>query len=232
MSRRPLSRRACSGRRAASPCSRSRPGCRTISYARPRSQVGHDEEEGMCTPLPFVVIHLDSTRGCGIVATRHILQGELLFTERPLLSVSREFSFPLSFDATLASQRAQTMLTSGVDDAVGRLGTAERAIFDGLSCSTGETTSIGIFKTNAFETGSSGSVFPTISRINHSCCPNVLHDWHPCRGVLSLRAAHDIELGSELTIAYNAQCLPCNERRAFLQREFGFVCECELCLGG
>jgi hypothetical protein len=167
---------------------------------------------------------------------RHINKGELLFTEAPLFSVNREFSFPLGMAETTVRRRARHLLVSELADALTRAGTAQRATFDALSCSSadckrdGGRTAIGIFKTNAFETGSSGSIFALCSRINHSCRPNVRHDWDPrFGGALRLRAARNIAVGDEITIAYNAQALPREERRAVLERDFGFLCECELC---
>ena len=126
--------------------------------------------------------------------------------------------------------RAQSLLVEALEESLQRLSSSERAPFACvLSARWGRSTH-GIFRTNALETTSSGSVFALSSRLNHSCLPNVIHSWCSKTGTLTLRAAMDIPMDSELTIAYRARGLPCGERRAQLRREFGFVCECDLCM--
>jgi hypothetical protein len=175
---------------------------------------------------------ISSARGLGVRATRAFTAGELILTEEPLLSVQREFSFPLGMNEDVMQARAQSLLVEALEESLQRLSSSERATFFAFACSQhdGRRSTHGIFRTNALETNSSGSVFALSSRLNHSCLPNVIHSWCSKTGTLTLRAAMDIPMDSELTIAYRARGLPCGERRAQLQREFGFVCECDLCM--
>lgn len=237
---RPPVRRAwnfvCSGRRAASP--------RTLRPARSckRSVAGNElcvakvaaEQEPNRVTASEADVRIEmisADRGFGVRATRAFMTGELILTEEPLLSVQREFFFSISMDEDMVQQRTKSLLNESLCESLRRLSSSEHASFDALACyqPDGRRSALGIFRTNALETGSRGSVFALSARFNHSCVPNVSHRWSNATGRLVMKAARDIRMGEELTIAYRAQDLPREERRRQLRTEFGFMCECDLC---
>ncbi|KAJ7074569.1 hypothetical protein C8F01DRAFT_1075990 [Mycena amicta] len=71
-----------------------------------------------------------------------------------------------------------------------------------------------------------------ISRINHSCIPNVEVSWNPKNLAVSIHALHPIRAGAELFFAYgvgNLQFLPRAERRERLSQQYYFDCTCPAC---
>ena len=173
------------------------------------------------------------TRNCGfgVKANRLFAAGELILCEEPLLSVPREFSLPLGMDEETALLRTHSLLDECLLESLEHLTASASDKFFGLACHQADCgrSALGIFRTNAIETGARGTVFALSSRLNHSCDPNVIHRWNSASEVLELRAARDIPMDAELFIAYRAQGLPRAERRRQLWVEFGFVCECNLC---
>lgn len=176
------------------------------------------------------VHYIDASRGFGMFATRRMCEGEQIFVEVPLLTVT------LGVDAVQLDRDGKRLLADALTSTLESRSESERSRFYELSlasCHEHEPQSLGIFLTNGMNTGGAGSVFALVSRINHSCSPNVLHCWNELHGELTLHAACDIEMGTELTIAYNetagAMHAPREERREHLRKNFGFECECELC---
>lgn len=72
-------------------------------------------------------------------------------------------------------------------------------------------------------------LFLAFSRINHSCEANAV--WDTCRqpGVMSIRAARDIQPGEEITISYFWETAEAVEKRRERTRGWGFVCQCLKC---
>ena len=73
------------------------------------------------------------------------------------------------------------------------------------------------------------AVFPTISRINHSCEPNVVWSWNDQRNCEELRAVIDIPPGTEMTASYVDVLLTSTDRREELSYKYDFICQCRLC---
>ncbi|KAI0198385.1 hypothetical protein F4808DRAFT_436196 [Astrocystis sublimbata] len=75
-------------------------------------------------------------------------------------------------------------------------------------------------------------LYPEASRFNHSCDPNL--DWENStyteRWVA--RANRHIATGEELTIAYTPPHEECETRKADLQKDWGFQCDCPKCTEG
>lgn len=78
-------------------------------------------------------------------------------------------------------------------------------------------------------------VFETVSRINHSCIPNVhFSNNAELGGRETVHAARDIEAGEELLANYiggRANYQPAVQRREYLSQHYGFVCQCDACSG-
>lgn len=95
-----------------------------------------------------------------------------------------------------------------------------------------ETNAITLAITPNLERGHSAgtAVFSGISRINHSCTPNVAHTWNQVLGVETVYAVRDIAPGEELTIAYvPVVCNGRQQRQAMLSEFYGFECDCIAC---
>ena len=92
-------------------------------------------------------------------------------------------------------------------------------------------------KTNSFSIDLSDrrsylAIFPTISRLNHSCQPNCNHYWSGRQ--FKVRAIQKIAKNDEITISYMSPLQRSDfhtreSRRKILQDEFGFWCHCNLC---
>jgi hypothetical protein len=95
-------------------------------------------------------------------------------------------------------------------------------------------TVLSIFRNNAFDLGSSSkfeqAVFPSISRINHSCIPNAQGNFHEALGTFNVHATRDIKPDEELTLNYLHEHGAARESRQLrLLNGYGFVCECPAC---
>ena len=108
-------------------------------------------------------------------------------------------------------------------------------------------TSLGIYASNSFqlERGDCftpaadeedgivhAAVFKTISRLNHSCCPNCFVAWNPALGQQTVHALRAIGAHEELTIAYlggAAWDSRRDRRREELWRKYKFRCTCDQC---
>lgn len=153
-------------------------------------------------------------KGLGMIALRDFRRGELLLEEKPLM--------------TLRVWQTNNFLAH---KKVRQLPEAERAAFWDLADSTGGAKSVrGIVETN-FVTLSCdlGGLFVTISRLNHSCCPNVSPSWDDQRGVAVLNVAMDVKAGEELCINYRGVYATRDQRREELEREYHFACQCRSC---
>ena len=73
-------------------------------------------------------------------------------------------------------------------------------------------------------------LFQTVSRLNHSCRPNISIEFPSgtfcAEGIL----VREVLAGEELTISYVNENLPVEKRRKKLKDFFGFDCMCEKCL--
>ncbi|KAF9964016.1 hypothetical protein BGZ70_007033 [Mortierella alpina] len=93
-------------------------------------------------------------------------------------------------------------------------------------------TAFGIVRTNGLPLGVDAvdcAVYRTLSRVNHSCAPNVHHTWNPKTKKEYLHATRDIAGGSEILTSYLDPFLVREERMKRLWKSFQFECQCELC---
>ena len=104
----------------------------------------------------------------------------------------------------------------------------------GRECSIGigmeeVTKVILVYLCNAFE---GGLLFSSASRINHSCDPNCIYVID--ESTITVKAITNISAGEEITVSYLGLFLWAGKpvRRAKLQREKYFTCECGRCCKG
>ena len=73
------------------------------------------------------------------------------------------------------------------------------------------------------------ALYLTGGMMNHCCAPNIDCTWSDsCRATFT--ANRTIRRDEELCIAYCDPSMPVNKRRQRLLEDFGFVCQCELCV--
>ncbi|KAK3823274.1 MAG: hypothetical protein J3Q66DRAFT_279252 [Benniella sp.] len=157
-------------------------------------------------------------KGKGMFAARSITRGACILSESPLLYVGK--TSPLT--------NAQVINT---------LSEENRKVFFSLSNAFQEDPllphSTGIIRTNALPLGRvshEGAVYPTLSRINHSCVPNAMHTWNPLTMKGYINATREIPADSEIFLDYMPLPIRRPERRAVLQEGFRFTCRCEACI--
>eukprot|EP00966_Prymnesium_polylepis_P038398 890930-Prymnesium_polylepis.1 len=112
------------------------------------------------------------------------------------------------------------------------------ALHDSLALhgSDGEKSAAGVLHSNQFGGTSGGTrtsvLFELISRVNHSCAPNMELRTEPDAGHRgTLTALRDLKGGEELFIDYTPSLRDrsTEERRAALRRKHRFHCVCERC---
>ncbi|KAF9361827.1 hypothetical protein BGX34_006874 [Mortierella sp. NVP85] len=154
-------------------------------------------------------------KGKSMFAARDIKRGELIIAESPLVYIPEH-------------NEAESIR------AVEALSKKNKKYFYALHSvySEDEMSLIyGIVRTNAFPLGPDSpdsAVYRVISRINHSCVPNVKHKWNPTTGKEHVTAIKDIPEGSEILTAYQSPLKTRAERHHAL-RAFRFQCQCPLC---
>ncbi|WWC95341.1 hypothetical protein V866_002203 [Kwoniella sp. B9012] len=183
------------------------------------------------SPIPPGSLYTMTTfdgKNLGLVSTRKIEKGTLILKEVPFATI------PVAHkDEDLTHQHIFPVYTS--------LTKAQRNLFRALHRRTDENAHpdeiVNIVETNSIplqpdcvsEVRFLG-LFETISRLNHSCCPNAGWTWYEDEQMLHLYAYTTIPSGTEITVSYidDITC-PTSERQHQLQRGHGFACLCSSC---
>uniref|UniRef100_H3DFG5 Protein-lysine N-methyltransferase SMYD4 n=1 Tax=Tetraodon nigroviridis TaxID=99883 RepID=H3DFG5_TETNG len=73
------------------------------------------------------------------------------------------------------------------------------------------------------------AMFPNLSLLNHSCCPNTSLTFST--GTITVRAAKVISAGQEILHCYgpHSRRMTTSERQRLLQEQYFFLCQCEAC---
>ena len=220
----------------------------SFASAAPREQRTHP-------PMPSVDIVVEPGAGYGMRATHALPRGTVVLREKPLASM-RADDFQTSLESLwpeLQSLRAHWHKTRQWPDEIhappeviqrfaarvySTLPQRQQQRWMSLadSLSEGEaTTPGGVALTNSITDAHTGDnyLFPTISRANHSCAPNMKYTLPSHDGEEgSLLMLSDAAAGDALTISYlSADDLakPTDERRALLRTTFNFECQCARC---
>lgn len=162
-------------------------------------------------------------KGKGIIATRNIAFGEIVIMERPILIFPRlmlDINSVLGFQAHAKQSmtREDWIKFNDLANVQGNFPT-----FDGIRF----TNTFGIQLQKGKEKYS--GVFFELSRLNHSCGPNLKGTWNPHLFTFSVQAARPIFAGQELTLSYTDIFLPYAERQSALQQDYKFSCNCTYC---
>eukprot|EP01065_Artemidia_motanka_P012976 TRINITY_DN17151_c0_g1_i3.p1 TRINITY_DN17151_c0_g1~~TRINITY_DN17151_c0_g1_i3.p1 ORF type:complete len:497 (+),score=149.92 TRINITY_DN17151_c0_g1_i3:23-1492(+) len=155
-------------------------------------------------------VRRDPLRGRGVFARRAFEPGEVLWAERPFISVPD---------------------LSHVEAWLGGASAAARTEASVLA-QTGELTADvlkRLMKSHAFLHRGHKVLFPAACLMNHSCSPNVIYQSYQDQACL--RAAARIEAGAEVLHSYarREHGWSTADRRAALLAEKGFSCSCSLC---
>ena len=137
------------------------------------------------------------------------------------------FGFPIISESALFS-KAKNVRVSRTQ--------AELDDFRELSCPTNPRTSDNVFAANSFGMGKTGNkenqgIFPTASRLNHSCVPNAYFAWNWKSKTLTVHALTPIPSGQEILVNYRVlnYLKTGAERRQELSNDYHFVCNYPAC---
>lgn len=164
-------------------------------------------------------------KGKGMIATRDIALGEIVIVERPV-TIYETFIDLESLNGF--EQYVKMFMNPEIWKA-----------YNNLCNVKGDSISHfrGVCNTNAFEVdidffgkhNSYGAVFLELSRLNHSCGPNLDRLWDSHLFVFTVQAVRPIRAGQELTVGYENICEPHAFRRSELERKYKFDCACGYC---
>ena len=150
--------------------------------------------------------------GKGLFACLDILKGTRILSERPMFLM-----WPAPLDK-IEGEIAKKLKTLPMAD-------QKRFLSLHNNYPGGKMPLFGIMKTNS---AGMGAIYPTISRINHSCRPNSHNGWNTDTGYRTIPAIRDIKADEEITYAYDSAGRS-TLRRQRLQDTFDINCTCERC---
>jgi len=154
-------------------------------------------------------------KGLGLVASRDIKPGQLVLSETALITARREQSDDITVNQARQIFRQVAILT--VD---------QRKQMMSLCCVSKKSV-LNVFRNNCIYVDKIYSgLFLTLSRINHSCCPNSM----VCQGLeKEVRATKYITRGEEITISYIINNWDIKRNRVQELSYWNFKCTCEIC---
>lgn len=204
----------------------------TAAFPPPPSD---DEESSLC----YCEVRSTHDRGQALFSTRRIRPGTLIFTEEPLISISKELEESYAaIEAAFAalSRRERKTYLCLFDAKKSRMSTVV-SIYYSNCYSTESFVSSSDANTNANSSENGSCIGALSSRINHSCIPNVSFSFqapspkHP-RGQMRFYAIRAIAHGKELLSNYDKSIFETAARRQqkYLLH-YGFRCACEACVG-
>jgi hypothetical protein len=159
-------------------------------------------------------------KGLGLIATQDITPGTLILSEKPLLTTEGVTTIDLEVAEAQLRQKFSSLSPH-----------AQKAFMALHNNHPDDKPLSGIVRSNGYPMGpgaEAGGVYETISRINHSCSPNVVQAWNPLAEKETVYAVREIPAGTEICTAYHFGG-PSSERQKILKMFFGFECTCFLC---
>lgn len=205
----------------------------------------------------YYEVRQTAAKGLGVFAKQVIPRGTRIFSERPLLAITRNgnaselFVAPLSLTDRQQLLQLSTHLTKELSMVRWSLvlwyslQQAAAALVARTNSITAILTSLSrtslqqrkqlldVFRNNSFElTGKllHQAVFRGISRINHSCVPNTQGNYNEALGRFNVHATRDISVDEELTLNYLSEHGALHaSRQEKLLSGYGFQCACPAC---
>lgn len=189
---------------------------------------------------PHCEVRTTPDRGQALFATRRIKPGTLIFTEEPLVALSKELEE--SYDAIEAAfsalgRRDKKTYLSLFDAQKSRMSSVVSIYYS--NCYSTESFFVSTLQdaSNGTDSAVNGSCIGALSsRINHSCVPNVSFSFQPPspahpRGQMRFYAIRAVARGKELLSNYDKGIFETAARRQQkYMLHYGFRCNCEACV--
>ncbi|GIQ79800.1 hypothetical protein KIPB_000499 [Kipferlia bialata] len=215
-------------------CPSSHPGAMALGVGSLPAESPDLSAAGRVVPpcySPMSVVPIEG-KGMGVVATRHIIRGELILDEAPLLSLTQ-------LDANLIGGSGAS-IGSLLLDKLQRISPAQRAAFWQLRETSDSDVGSAARASSIFMCNSTTGaddrmhVYLFGCRFRHNCVPNVLGlDTLSKKNHMRYRAMRDIEEGEEMTVAYVIDdhnfTMGKEELDTLLEQRRVSSCDCELC---
>jgi hypothetical protein len=208
-----------------------------------QSSFGFEELQISVDILDLVEIRVSERGGMGLFSKKRFVQGQRLFAEFPFLSIVGVTELKGNPHNEWDSERgplcSDCEASVKIIDAVNSLSAEDKELFWTFSQTLGygsETTAYGIWHTNYIDVTPPkgkeiGCMYRYISRINHSCQPNVYWSYMEQEHTLAIVATRDLDPGEELLVDYcgHDDSWQGTERRDHLSLFYGFDCRCAIC---
>ncbi|KJA18994.1 hypothetical protein HYPSUDRAFT_94183, partial [Hypholoma sublateritium FD-334 SS-4] len=157
----------------------------------------------------------------GAFASRQLKRGDLILSEKPILSLDSEVTGRVDIETMNLSPRIRELFIS--------LHNSHSA----CSCYPNSLLQ-GIFHTNSIPTGDKTTgIFLDASRFNHACSPNAKLSFNAKTGELRIYTLCPISAGEEIFISYisgrQLYGMPQKYRQKYLGTRYHFACACYVC---
>lgn len=169
--------------------------------------------------------------GFGLFAAKDFKVGELVLAEEPFVVLPSKAT---------SEEQVEKELTKIIEN----LDETKRVLFWSFSdkhipkASNSKRTVKGIVETNGLPMGdrirdripSKAGMYQFLCRLNHSCRPNVHHQWNSLLKRQTIYAIRSIKAGEELFTAYfDCSGLTSQQRQCLTLAKWNFVCKCVKC---
>jgi len=185
----------------------------------------------------FTVVGIPG-KGEGLVASANLVPGTIIVAEKPLIVVESDFAviqvLP-KFQSLPDDKKAAVMSLYDPGDKL-------NSKYQHFSQDENDRKVMRIFEANSIALCShqemninKSGLYQTISKINHSCSPNVIWTWikeDSSKSIKQVRVIRDIKAGEEIVASYlmKSEYFPTREERIkTLRRIWFFTCSCQVC---
>ncbi|KAM0364305.1 hypothetical protein ACHAPK_010783 [Fusarium culmorum] len=159
-------------------------------------------------------------KGKGLIATRKILKGTRILSEKAIIRVPEIFANIAAVSASIGRQ---------VDSLPPDQQEAFLSMCNIYPSDDNVSPYLGIVRSNGLPMDFGSGVFLQASRINHACDNNAQKDYNEGIKRHTVHALRDIEEGEEITITYLGILKNRRTRQQALRTKFMFTCTCNLC---
>jgi len=208
--------------------------CQEVVASNPPTNNNH--VQGVAKSL-FSLVDIPG-KGEGLVASANLVPGTIIVEEKPLIVVDSAFAviqvLP-KFQALSDDKKTAVMALYDPGDELNTkyLHLSQDEI-DRKAMRIFEANCIALCSHQEMNINKSG-LYQTISKINHSCSPNVIWTWikeDSSKSIKQVRVIRDIMAGEEIVASYlstNEYFPTRKERIKNLRMKWFFTCSCEVC---